>query len=93
VEVERGIYDDWCALGCLTTALGETTGRTLVEHPLIAAYLRASAATAKLADQLGIASRVRKSVGGRPIGAVSPPDRVAARNGTRGRLTLARPEE
>ncbi len=86
VEIERGLYDDWTALGQPATELGGTTGHVLVEHPLIPAIAKASAAAAKLSEQLGLTGNARKSVG-RQIGTLRAPDRVAA--GQRPRLRLA----
>lgn len=85
VQLERKLYDEWTRLGQPATEFGGTTGRNIVEHPLVQAIARASAAAAKLSEQLGTAKRVGA---GRPAGAVSAPDRVAARQ--RPRLTLAK---
>jgi hypothetical protein len=92
VELERTLYDDWNAEGLPAMTLGGASGKTLVEHPMIAAIIKSSAAAAKLDTQLGISSAARRVGPGRLPGTLRAADRVA-RNGKKTprltRLTLA----
>lgn len=88
VQIERTIYDEWTAMGQPATERGGTTGKVVVEHPLIAAIAKASAAAAKLSEQLGLTGAPKRSGAGRPTGAVSAPDRKAQQG--KPKLTLAK---
>jgi hypothetical protein len=87
VELERVVYNNWVELGCPSTTLGGASGKTLVEHPLIAAIIKSSAAAARLDVQLGISSAARRTGPGRLQGTLRAPDRVSAHGEKTPRLT------
>ena len=66
------ILTEWETLGCPVTALGGSTGRTASAHPLLKALNDIDVLCARLERELVPPARA-----GRPVGAVSAPDRVA----------------
>jgi hypothetical protein len=69
------LVDAWHDLGCPVMESGGVGGMSLIAHPLIKAISDAQITAGKLADAAGLgAPKVGR---GRPVAAVSAPDRVA----------------
>ena len=67
----------WSEIPADTLLSTGSTGQ-LVPHPAIALALQADQQAARCAKELGIESQGGKSRAGRPVGAVSAPDRASA---------------
>lgn len=67
----------WAELGSPTMAEGSM--RQPIPHPMVKMIAEADAAAAKYAGAVGLdaSARVKKNVGGRPVGSTSAPDRAA----------------
>jgi hypothetical protein len=72
MERRELILAEWQKLGRPVLALGGQTGRNTVPHPLIGMLREADL----LCDRLGKSARRPFSRAGRPVGAVSAPDRA-----------------
>ena len=79
VERERALRKEWQAQGMPITTLGGATGSAEVMHPLLAELRQAEAHASRLGREILAAKKpAAKSVGGRPQGSSSAPDRAAS---------------